>query len=278
MHPLSLGRKNIAIMEFRRVLVTPSKAKELLEANVANRRPNLNVVAMYAKDMANGKWKTDTGETIKIAKSGRILDGQHRLLAVIKANVPIYFHFAENVDESIFDVLDTGKRRNSTDVFKIEGITHDNVVPSIIVYATELDVHGKTGVTSYKLTNQECLSIYMENPEYWQEVTRKSLNWYKGFAKMLRPSAIGGFYHHFRRLNADMANLFMESLASGIDYPNRTIHLLREKLIADRTAPRRAITPVREAWIIKAWNAYRDGKIAKAIKFEQGREEFPKAR
>jgi hypothetical protein len=63
--------------------------------------------------MINNKWKQDTGECIKISKTGRILDGQHRLKAVILSNCSIYFYVATNIDDSVFDVLDTGKARNS---------------------------------------------------------------------------------------------------------------------------------------------------------------------
>ena len=41
---------------------------------------------------------------IKISKSGTILDGQHRLMAIIKANKGIWLHLATELDESIFDV------------------------------------------------------------------------------------------------------------------------------------------------------------------------------
>jgi hypothetical protein len=110
-------------MEIQKKLITPARASELLQSNVKNRTPKNPVVSKYARDMANGKWKNDTFELIKISRSGVILDGQHRLMAVVKANIPIYFHVVEGVDDSVFDVLDTGSNRNASDVFKINNIT-----------------------------------------------------------------------------------------------------------------------------------------------------------
>ena len=54
------------MLEFKKELITPSRAKELLEANINNRRVKIEVVNRYAQDILAGRWKYDTGEVIKI--------------------------------------------------------------------------------------------------------------------------------------------------------------------------------------------------------------------
>ena len=107
------------MLEFKKELITPSRAKELLEANINNRRVKNEVVNRYAQDILAGRWKEDTGEVIKISKSGIVLDGQHRLYAIVKSNTPIFLHIAYGVDDSVSDVLDTGSVRSATDVFRL---------------------------------------------------------------------------------------------------------------------------------------------------------------
>jgi len=59
-------------MKFSIELITPERAKDLLEMNVQNRVPKIHVVKRYVEEMKNGKWKEGTAECIKIAKTGMI--------------------------------------------------------------------------------------------------------------------------------------------------------------------------------------------------------------
>jgi hypothetical protein len=267
------------MINFEKILITPTKAKELLEANTDNRRIKQPVVLKYAKDMIEGRWLEDTGETIKIAKSGRILDGQHRLHAIIKANKAIYCHISNGLDESVFKVIDTGTTRNATDVFKIEGIKNENKLPSIISFFNLLEAgkKHKSLHVNEKSTNAMLLEQYYEDENFWQSVSRNAFNWYICFAKILTPAFIGGFYAHFYKLNSDKANLFMVQLTSGINVENETILLLRNKLIADKVSIKKMPQNLKMALFIKTWNSFITGKTIKFLKFDSTREEYPKA-
>lgn len=64
--------------------ITPEIAKTMLGENVNNRRISRDNVNLFAREIRNGEWRFN-GEAIKFGKDGRLLDGQHRLLAVIAA-------------------------------------------------------------------------------------------------------------------------------------------------------------------------------------------------
>ena len=64
--------------------ITPDIAKTMLGENVNNRRISHDNVNMFAREMRNGEWRFN-GEAIKFSKDGRLLDGQHRLLAARRA-------------------------------------------------------------------------------------------------------------------------------------------------------------------------------------------------
>ena len=72
-------------------LITPQIAEEMLKKNPMNRRVKDFVISEYSRVMKAGLWKENTGEAIKFASDGTLLDGQHRLTALIKANVSLYF-------------------------------------------------------------------------------------------------------------------------------------------------------------------------------------------
>jgi len=273
--------KSTPTMEFKKQLVTPSLAKQILEANVNNRRPKAPVVLRYAQEMIAGRWKENTGETIKIGRTGRLLDGQQRLMAVVKSNMPISFHIAYNVDESVFDVLDTGTVRNASDAFHIEGIKHDNIIPSIITTYHVLSkgiikkiIKGDVA-KNQKPSNNELIEIYYQREKFWQTVAAQTIVWYKTFAKILPPSTIGGLYAFFYDINNEHAYQFMHQFCTGQDIKNRSIALLRTKLMQDKVNHQKLAQSVKQAYILKTWNYFRKNEIVKILKFDSTKEEFP---
>lgn len=266
------------MIEFKKLLVTPSIAKEYLEANKSNRRVKTPLIAQYSNDMANGRWKEDTGELIKIAKSGRILDGQHRLLAVIKSNKSIYFHFAINVPDDVFDVIDTGSSRNATDTFKVQGIKQENSIPSIISMYNLLVNGKKIGLQkNHKSTNAMLLEQYYQDEIFWQNIAKTTHTLYLSFAKILTPSMIGGFYAYLSKLNPEKAEEFITQLTTGVNIQNETITFLRNKLMQDKMSPRKMPPTLKMALIIKTWNFFIKDQRVKLLKFDSVRDEFPVA-
>src|SRR5947208_280008 len=100
--------------------ITPDKAEEMLAANTANRPVSKSTVRAFAEAMRRGDWLV-THQGIAFDTNGVLVDGQHRLAAVIEAEIPVEMMVFTEVEPDIFDVLDTGKRRNAADVLAIEG-------------------------------------------------------------------------------------------------------------------------------------------------------------
>ena len=96
--------------------LTPELAKKWLESMPEyQRHASRYTVNTYATDMANGRWMENTGDTIKFNKRGQMIDGQHRCLAVIHSGRAIKVTIATDLDESVFYVLDKGKKRTAAD-------------------------------------------------------------------------------------------------------------------------------------------------------------------
>ncbi|HEY2041129.1 MAG TPA: hypothetical protein VGH11_00540 [Jatrophihabitans sp.] len=64
------------------------RAAELLEANTTNRPLSMPVVRGFAEAMGRGEWLV-THQGIAFDVNGVLVDGQHRLAAIIAADVPI---------------------------------------------------------------------------------------------------------------------------------------------------------------------------------------------
>ena len=121
-------------------LITPEKAKRIMVKNIANRNINKKRVTQYATSMERGEW-VENGQTIVLSKEGFLLDGQHRLSAVIKSGVPVRFIVAylSGVESSPIGVpIDLGQSRN---VSQITGIKR-NYVSSIATMMRMYEVQG----------------------------------------------------------------------------------------------------------------------------------------
>jgi hypothetical protein len=110
--------------------ITPAKAKQMLANNTGNRRLDPKRVRRYASEIRKGQWKT-TGDSIKLASDGRVLDGQHRLAAIVDADTAVTVAVATGVNPDVFDVLDSGKSRTSGDVLQIAGIKSASVTATV---------------------------------------------------------------------------------------------------------------------------------------------------
>lgn len=78
------------------ISITPQKSQFMLGG--VNRPDRPSVVDKYAADMKKGNWKT-THQGIAIDTEGNVIDGQHRLLAIIKANLAVSFMVTYGVEK-----------------------------------------------------------------------------------------------------------------------------------------------------------------------------------
>lgn len=257
-------------MDIQKVLVTPEMAKELLSLNSKNRKVREPAILKFSREMSNGNWKEDTGELIKISKTGILLDGQHRLIALIKADMPIYFHIARGLSDEILDVLDTGNLRSAGDVFRLNDIPYSSNIPSYIQqYHTIKNTNALVrGNKSQRLSNSECLKYYNASPEFWNLIATNSHRFYDMFSKALKQSTIGGLYAVFYEINSQTADSFFTELCSGADVTNKSILLLRKKLLDDRiSSSKKLMSSTKVAYIIKTWNYYRSGLDVGVLKY-----------
>lgn len=106
---------------FRRYTVTPDMARTWLQSNTHNRRLASNVVDRYAASMRLAQWRCTMDNPIVFDANGALQDGQHRLHAVIKADVDVDFWVGFGADPGDFHVIGAGRRRSVADVLALEG-------------------------------------------------------------------------------------------------------------------------------------------------------------
>jgi hypothetical protein len=92
-------------------LITPQRATELLSLNTQNRKICHSTVNRIAQSMVNGSFVT-TNVGVGIDTNNVLTDGQQRLSAIVKSNVPVEMIVARNLDPKARLVVDTGRKRS----------------------------------------------------------------------------------------------------------------------------------------------------------------------
>jgi len=118
--------------------VTPETASRWLRNNFRNRPVSDDVVAAYARDMVNGVWQP-THQGIAFNDRDELIDGQHRLKAVIKSRKTIRMMVTfglpskiEGSEMTTMDCVDRGRTRSVADQLKIQhGLKNSTAITQI---------------------------------------------------------------------------------------------------------------------------------------------------
>lgn len=104
-------------MQVTEIFMTPQLATEMLNRNHGNRRLRPAVVKQYATEMKAGMWRK-THQPIAVDNTGRLVDGQHRLTAVVQANWSglVLIATYDSPEETLQLPVDRGARRQAYDV------------------------------------------------------------------------------------------------------------------------------------------------------------------
>lgn len=252
--------------------VSPAKARALLESQQRNRNIRENVVREYAEAMKSGRWRLN-GETIKISNTGRLLDGQHRLSAIILADREVVLSITTGLDEDTFDTIDIGLKRTAGDVLRMEGCLNATAVAGAMRLYDSIVQNKTDGLVI--LTPDEARARWVVDPMF--ETAIKSVLCCN---KVLQPSVAGALWIMFSRKDREAADKFFEDLGSGANLAERDPCLvLRERLLRNRVSKLKLPRTEIVALTIRAWNHRREGHLTGSLKglveMGKGKWKFP---
>lgn len=96
--------------------ISPITAHQYLALSIGNRNLNQDYVLSLAVAMEGGKWN-ETASEIVFDDSGALIDGHHRLHAVIAFNQPVRMLVKRGVTKDARGLIDTGRTRSTQDLF-----------------------------------------------------------------------------------------------------------------------------------------------------------------
>ncbi|MEW1677345.1 hypothetical protein AB0O47_29555 [Streptomyces noursei] len=145
----------------RIVKVTPNMAESFLSGNLVNRRLDMGQVRSLTETILRGEWKL-THQGIAFDVAGALLDGQHRLRAIIEANTAVEMLVFNGLSKDVFPVLDTGRRRSAADTLSSTGEKYLHLLSSTIRHVTLFKTmpNNPWSGASAHVSNDRILSAY----------------------------------------------------------------------------------------------------------------------
>ena len=259
-------------MKIQLETITPEKASLLLGRNTENRKITDNHVLFLSKQMAKGDW-LDNGETIKINKNGLLLDGQHRLNAIIHSGVTLNMIIVYDLEAKTFGTIDTGRKRSAADVlFKNNKKNHINLAATsrMIIHFRSTGSKNEEFYSRFA-TNKEIEDMALNNEALQNSVTKcASL---KTVRILLSPSISSFLHYMYSGFDVNIANSFFNILDKGGAEINCPAYQLREHLNRSKLQNISSTQQQKIMWTTKYFQMYIDNKKASRFMSKYNEEE-----
>jgi hypothetical protein len=241
------------------VLITPELAKMILANNPINRNKSTKrQIPRIARSIKGGRWRHN-GETIKIAVTEELLDGQNRLEACVITGIPIISEVVFGVALEVGDSIDTGISRNLVHVLQRNGYkTQTSATGHGAGLVMAYDAYGRFSITTAERPDHEEVTAWMiENPAYARSV---QIGTSVGAKLKASQGVFCALHYLFARRDRDAADIFFDRLREG-DNLNKgdPVHRFREYVREHRPFDRRADIETLCLLGIKAFNLFRRG-------------------
>ncbi|WP_424636244.1 hypothetical protein [Embleya sp. AB8] len=265
----------------RVVNVTPEMARSILARDFDNRPIDTSVVIMIAEEITRGDWQV-THQGLAFdgdLATGRLMDGQHRLRAIVKSGVTVPILVFENAPPESFSVLDTGKRRSAGDVLFLKGHKDATLLAAAVRHAhlfANIPDSSWVGASS-RLTNNQVLDILATDEKAFKEAVAIGRLLHQSIG-IIPTAGATGYYLTVREARTVDPKPWVHGLLTGADLSIGDPRLALIKVLAvlrrGSSVRRRTDNRAQLGLYIKAWNAWALGREARALRFQE-KEKMP---
>lgn len=177
-------RKDI---KFSIEIITPEIAQTMLKTSKGNRNLKQDTLKGLIAEILGGKWSVN-GETIVLDEDNSLLDGHHRLEAIVKSNTAVICIIVSGISRDTWTTMDSGCARSLGDMFKIEGIPSYSIVSTGVSGVLAKIAMDTTGINTLGNGNmlkrsgnsrKDALEFYYQHAEVFQTIATLSQKVYK---------------------------------------------------------------------------------------------------
>jgi hypothetical protein len=189
------------------VTVTPELAKRWLACNTANfRRADSKKVAVIRGALERGEWAIN-GDAIRFSQDGRLIDGQHRLMACVSAQISFETFVVRGIDARRAEMtIDFRQNRTLGQLLGHHGYKNAATLASVARRAWARQI-TRDSINPVRATNEQIVRFIEENDDI-----HACVSYAKVATKPHQPTLIGSFLFEARQVDYELANDFAGQL------------------------------------------------------------------
>jgi hypothetical protein len=255
-------------MQTKIIHVTPEMAQSYIDHMVNNRPTSEKHIAFLASAMRRGEWAI-TGQPVIFAPSGdkrnphKLLDGQHRMLAVIASKCTVDMLAVYGVDESLFEKMDQGKNRSAADCIQVPNRKPVAYACRCVFVETNVSKGSTITLSNMRPSNAAVSGVLREHPGLVEAASSVG-----GKMRLRRLMGAGNATYCLYRMRADnaaQAEYFMHGMHTGEGLSSRSPILSLRNLLTDGVRVDGVVKRLSGYDVISmtamAWYMHLDGRV-----------------
>lgn len=241
--------------------IFPIDAQQYLALMRTNRKVRQRHLEHLTAEVQSGQWQLN-GETIKFDEEGHLIDGQHRLLAILHADTAIQTYVVRHLPAQAHATIDLGLKRSPGDILGLEGYSNATNLCASARWLWRYETGQMTG--------------YRVNPSI--ETLKATLSAHPDLKNSLSYGSLLGRYitrslgSALHCLGNEQDPVLTETLVQAIYtgeglLRTNPLYLLRQRLIANSQAKAKLPDYEVAALTIKAFNACRASEAIRTLRW-----------
>lgn len=227
------------------------------KCNINNRKMRDARTAAYARDMGAGEWDFN-GDAVRFSKGNVLLDGQHRLEAIVASETVQTLLVVDGLPDAAQDTMDSGAARTMADVLQLRGEDQAAMLAPV-VRRLALFERAVQGGGNWQPTRREMLDFVERHPQVRRATEVAYLA--KHARLPIASSVVGAAYYLCAEKDREAAEeFFVEKLINSVGMEEgEPVLTLQRRLKTENAAGRQIDIEHGFRYVILAWNRYREG-------------------
>jgi hypothetical protein len=228
--PLDVGSIEFNGVSIYFLQITVERARLLLSKNKNNRHIKAKKLDVLVSALLESKFLIN-GDTICFDINGRLVDGQHRLKAVIETGEEFMAVIVEGLSTNAMEVIDRVSPRRLRDALTMDGYSGSTILEGGINLVLSLDHLWKNDLLTFNkiITVQDGMEWFKNNRDI--EVFSSPNGWIRTYYKTNFYCGLGFL---FRQNNAETAREFFRILEEGHPEKDHPIQVLQDDIMETR--------------------------------------------
>lgn len=247
--------------------ITPAKARLLLSRNPNNRTVTRAGVDRWAGALRRGEWQLN-GESMIVANTGELNEGQHRCLAVVETGIPMKTAITFGATRESRETVDRTIPRNPGHVLSMIGVQNAHGVAATIKVILNMEDGIHLGTSR---SGTEIKDGYLNHPGVDDAARKGRL---LGAKLGIAGGVTSGLFYFMAKRHPEHAEEFFQLVTTGIGITEQTrgVALLLKRM--EQNIKSKARMPVMEAaaLVIKAFNSVVTKTPMRQLHWLQGHE------